>query len=64
MIKVKKKPLKFYNYGKEMWLKRKGKRKKRKIIMASRTGRAKPMTAKAGVTKTKRRYACGGKMKK
>ena len=28
------------------------------------TGRAKPMTAKAGVTKTKRRYACGGKMKK
>lgn len=26
--------------------------------------RAKPMTAKAGVTKTKRRYACGGKMKK
>ena len=30
----------------------------------ARTGRAKPMTAKAGVTKTKRRYACGGKMKK
>ena len=28
--------------------------------MARRTGRAKPMTAKAGVTKTKRRYACGG----
>lgn len=28
------------------------------------TRRAKPMTAKAGVTKTKRRYACGGKMKK
>lgn len=27
--------------------------------MARRTGRAKPMTAKAGVTKTKRRYACG-----
>lgn len=26
--------------------------------MARRTGRAKPMTAKAGVTKTKRRYAC------
>ena len=25
--------------------------------MAKRTGRAKPMTAKAGVTKTKRRYA-------
>lgn len=29
--------------------------------MARRTGRAKPMTAKAGVTKTK---ACGCKMKK
>ena len=28
--------------------------------MVKRTGRAKPMTAKAGVTKTKRRYACGG----
>lgn len=27
-------------------------------------GKTKPMTAKAGVTKTKRRYACGGKMKK
>ena len=32
--------------------------------MVKRTGRAKPMTAKARVTKTKRRYACGGKMKK
>ena len=32
--------------------------------MVKRTGRAKPMTAKASVTKTKRRYACGGKMKK
>ena len=32
--------------------------------MVKRTGRAKPMTAKADVTKTKRRYACGGKMKK
>ena len=31
--------------------------------MVKRTGRAKPMTAKAGVTKGKRRYACGGKMK-
>ena len=30
----------------------------------ARTGRAKPMTAKAPDTKTKRRYACGGKMKK
>ena len=29
-----------------------------------KTGRAKPITAKAGVTKTKRRYVCGGKMKK
>ena len=32
--------------------------------MVKRTGRAKPMTAKTGVTKTKRMYACGGKMKK
>lgn len=32
-------------------------------MAAKRTGRAKPMTAKAGVTKTKRRYSCGGKMK-
>ena len=32
--------------------------------MVKRTGRAKPLTTKAGVTKTKRRYACGGKMKK
>lgn len=32
--------------------------------MVKKTGRAKPMTAKAGVTKGKRRYACGGKMKK
>ena len=29
-----------------------------------RTGRAKPLTTKAGVTKTKRRYSCGGKLKK
>ena len=29
----------------------------------NKRGRAKPMTAKAGVTKGKRRYACGGKMK-
>lgn len=26
--------------------------------------RAKPTTPKAGVTKTKRRYSCGGKIKK
>ena len=32
--------------------------------MVRRTGRAKPLATKAGVTKTKRRYACGGKMKK
>lgn len=28
------------------------------------TGRAKPLIAKAGVTKTHRRYKCGGKLKK
>lgn len=28
------------------------------------TGRPKPMTPKAGYTKTKRRYGCGGKIKK
>lgn len=32
--------------------------------MAKKTGRARPMTAKAGVTKTKRRYSCGGSLKK
>ena len=32
--------------------------------MVKRTRRAKPMTAKAGVTKTSRRYACDGKLKK
>ena len=32
--------------------------------MTKRTGRAKPTTAKAGVTKSKRRYDCGGKIKK
>lgn len=26
-------------------------------------GRAKPVTPKAGVTKKKRRYGCGGKLK-
>lgn len=26
-------------------------------------GRAKPLTPKAGVTKKKRRYSCGGKLK-
>ena len=32
--------------------------------MAKRTGRAKPTTPKSGVTKTHRRYGCGGKMSK
>lgn len=31
--------------------------------MTRRTGRPKPMTPKAGVTKRKRRYALGGKLK-
>ena len=54
--------------AKKCGCKGKGKGKKSKshlnVIIMARTGRAKPMTAKAGVTKTKRRYACGGKMKK
>jgi hypothetical protein len=32
--------------------------------MRNKTDRAKPATPKAGVTKTSRRYACGGKLKK
>lgn len=32
--------------------------------MTNKTNRAKPVTPKAGVTKTSRRYACGGKLKK
>ena len=32
--------------------------------MIKRTRRAKPVTPKVGVTKTSRRYACGGKLKK
>ena len=32
--------------------------------MARRTGRSKPTTPKAGVTKTPRRYGCGGKLSK
>lgn len=28
------------------------------------SGRAKPMATKAGLTKKKRRYTCGGKIKK
>ena len=31
--------------------------------MARKTGRAKPTTPKAGITKTRRRYGCGGKLK-
>ena len=33
-----------------------------KCTMRKSTGRAKPVTPKAGVTKTLRRYACGGKL--
>ena len=32
--------------------------------MARRTSRSKPTISKAGVTKTHRRYGCGGKIKK
>ena len=32
--------------------------------MARRTSRAKPTSPKSGVTKTHRRYGCGGKVKK
>lgn len=32
--------------------------------MKNKTNRSKPVTPKAGVTKTSRRYACGGKLKK
>lgn len=32
--------------------------------MPRRTGRAKPLAPKASVTKSKRRYGCGGKVKK
>lgn len=28
-----------------------------------KTGRPKPMSPKAGLTKTRRRYSCGGKLK-
>lgn len=34
------------------------------MIMARKAGRTKPMSPKAGVTKTRRRYSCGGKVKK
>ena len=32
--------------------------------MNKKTNKAKPVTPKAGVTKTSRKYACGGKLKK
>ena len=32
--------------------------------MNKKTNRVKSVTPKAGVTKTSRRYACGGKLKK
>lgn len=35
-----------------------------KTQTSKKTGRAKPVVPKAGYTKTKRRYACGGKLKK
>jgi hypothetical protein len=31
--------------------------------MAKKTGRPKPMTPKAGFTRTRRRFGCGGKIK-
>ena len=32
--------------------------------MVKKSNRAKSVTSKAGVTKTSRKYACGGKLKK
>jgi hypothetical protein len=32
--------------------------------MKTKKGKSKPMSPKAGFTKTKRRYDCGGKLKK
>lgn len=34
------------------------------MITARKAGRTKPMSPKAGVTKTRRRHGCGGKIKK
>lgn len=34
------------------------------MVKKKKIGRAKPLVAKAGVTKTHRRYECGGKLKK
>ena len=36
----------------------------KKQTSVKKTGRAKPLMAKAGVTGTHRRYGCGGKLKK
>jgi len=36
----------------------------KKQTSAKKTGRAKPLVPKAGVTRTHRRYSCGGKLKK
>ena len=37
---------------------------KSKSTSVKKTGRAKPLVPKAGVTRTHRRYGCGGKLKK
>lgn len=39
------------------------KKKANKKSNGGNTGRAKPVAAKAGFTKSKRRYGCGGKLK-
>lgn len=39
------------------------KRKVNKKATGGATGRAKPVAAKAGFTKARRRYSCGGKLK-
>jgi len=39
------------------------KRKTNKKASGGATGRAKPVAAKAGFTKARRRYGCGGKLK-
>ena len=38
-------------------------KKTNKKSQGGSTGRAKPVAAKAGFTKAKRRYGCGGKLK-
>lgn len=39
------------------------KKKANKKSSGGSTGRAKPVAVKAGFTKSKRRYGCGGKLK-